>query len=52
MVVWCKYQRMQEITGTSEVDSLPSVIKAIVEAPPRINTLMGLKSILLGEDPH
>ena len=39
------------ITGTSEVDSLPSVVKAIVEAPPRINTLMGLKSILLGEDP-
>ncbi|MGB1239908.1 MAG: enolase C-terminal domain-like protein, partial [Pseudomonadales bacterium] len=39
------------ISGVSEVDSLPSVIKAIVEAPPRINTLMGLKSILLGEDP-
>lgn len=39
------------ICGVSEVDSLPSVIKAIVNAPPRINTLMGLKSILIGEDP-
>ncbi|OZG75384.1 hypothetical protein BTA51_03120 [Hahella sp. CCB-MM4] len=39
------------ISGIAEVDSLPSVIKAIVEAPPRINTLMGLKSILVGEDP-
>ncbi|MEH6578653.1 MAG: mandelate racemase/muconate lactonizing enzyme family protein [Amphritea sp.] len=39
------------ISGIAEVDSLPSVIKAIVEAPPRISTLMGLKSILLGEDP-
>ncbi|WP_020410170.1 mandelate racemase/muconate lactonizing enzyme family protein [Hahella ganghwensis] len=37
--------------GIAEVDSLPSVIKAIVDAPPRINTLMGLKSILIGEDP-
>ena len=40
-----------DVTGIAEVDSLPSVIKAIVEAPPRINTLMGLKSILLGENP-
>ena len=40
------------ISGISEVDSLPSVIKAIVEAPPRIKTLMGLKSILIGEDPR
>jgi len=39
------------ITGVAEVDSLPSVIKAIVEAPARINTLMGLKAILLGQDP-
>ncbi len=39
------------VTGIAEVDSLPSVIKAIVEAPPRISTLMGLKSILVGEDP-
>ena len=39
------------ISGIAEVDSLPSVIKAIVEAPPRISTLMGLKSILVGEDP-
>ena len=39
------------VSGIAEVDSLPSVIKAIVEAPPRINTLMGLKSILLGQDP-
>ncbi|MBY4677436.1 mandelate racemase/muconate lactonizing enzyme family protein [Marinobacterium arenosum] len=40
------------ISGIAEVDSLPSVIKAIVEAPPRIRTLMGLKSILVGEDPR
>lgn len=39
------------VSGISEVDSLPSVIKAIVNAPPRISTLMGLKSILVGEDP-
>ncbi len=39
------------ICGIAEVDSLPSVIKAIVDAPPRISTLMGLKSILVGEDP-
>ncbi len=39
------------VCGIAEVDSLPSVIKAIVEAPPRISTLMGLKSILVGEDP-
>lgn len=38
------------LCGIAEVDSLPSVIKAIVEAPPRISTLMGLKSILVGED--
>lgn len=40
------------ISGISEVDSLPSVIKAIIDAPPRIKTLMGLKSILIGEDPR
>lgn len=40
------------ICGISEVDSLPSVIKAIVNAPARIKTLMGLKSILIGEDPR
>lgn len=40
------------ISGIAEVDSLPSVIKAIIEAPPRINTLKGLKSILIGEDPR
>ncbi len=39
------------ICGVAEVDSLPSVIKAIVNAPARISTLMGLKSILIGEDP-
>ena len=39
------------ISGIAEVDSLPSVIKAIVSAPARISTLMGLKSILVGENP-
>jgi L-alanine-DL-glutamate epimerase-like enolase superfamily enzyme len=50
----CLIQVMTDagITGLAEVDSLPSVIRAIVEAPSRINTQMGLKEILLGRDPR
>lgn len=39
------------ITGIGEVDSLPSIIKAIVDAPPSHANAMGLRSILLGENP-
>ncbi len=39
------------ITGVGEVDSLPSVIKAIVDAPASHANAMGLRSMLLGEDP-
>ncbi len=38
------------IVGLSEVDSVPSVIRAIVEAPPSHSGAMGLKSVLLGQD--
>lgn len=39
------------ISGIAEVDSVPSVIRAIVEAPAKTSTLMGLKALLVGEDP-
>jgi L-rhamnonate dehydratase len=39
------------ITGIGEVDSLPSVIKAIVEAPPSHANASGLKHLLIGENP-
>lgn len=39
------------ITGIGEVDSLPSVIKAIVDAPPSHANAMGLRHLLLGENP-
>ena len=39
------------ITGVGEVDSLPSVIKAIVDAPASHSNAMGLRSMLIGEDP-
>ena len=38
-------------TGTAEVDSVPSVIKAIIEAKPSHTHAMGLKTVLLGRDP-
>lgn len=39
------------LTGIAEVDSVPSVIEAIVEAPRSHTHAMGLKQILLGADP-
>jgi L-alanine-DL-glutamate epimerase-like enolase superfamily enzyme len=39
------------ITGIGEVDSLPPVIKAIVEAPPSHAIASGLKPLLVGENP-
>ncbi len=38
-------------TGIAEVDSVPSVIKAIVEAKRSHTHAMGLKEVLLGRDP-
>jgi L-rhamnonate dehydratase len=39
------------ITGLAEVDSVPSVIRAIVEAKRSHTHAMGLKEVLLGKDP-
>lgn len=39
------------ITGIGEVDSLPPVVKAIVEAPPSHAIASGLRHLLLGENP-
>ncbi|MFN4140217.1 mandelate racemase/muconate lactonizing enzyme family protein [Aestuariivirga sp.] len=39
------------ISGIAEVDSVPSVIRAIVEAPRSHTHAMGLKQVLLGADP-
>ncbi len=39
------------LTGIGEVDSVPSVIKAIVEAPRSHTHAMGLKEVIVGEDP-
>jgi L-alanine-DL-glutamate epimerase-like enolase superfamily enzyme len=39
------------ITGLGEVDSVPAVIRAIVEAPPSHVHARGLKSVLVGQDP-
>lgn len=39
------------VSGLAEVDSVPSVIKAIVEAPRSHTHAMGLKAILVGKDP-
>jgi L-alanine-DL-glutamate epimerase-like enolase superfamily enzyme len=39
------------VTGIGEVDSVPSVIRAIVEAPRSHTHAMGLKEILVGHDP-
>ncbi len=40
------------IVGIGEVDSVPSVIRAIVEAPDSHTHARGLKSVLLGADPQ
>ncbi|WP_119461098.1 mandelate racemase/muconate lactonizing enzyme family protein [Rhodospirillaceae bacterium SYSU D60014] len=39
------------VTGLAEVDSVPSVIRAIIEAPASHTHAMGLKSVLIGQDP-
>jgi L-rhamnonate dehydratase len=39
------------VTGIAEVDSVPSVIKAIIEAKQSHTHAMGLKTVLLGRDP-
>ncbi len=39
------------ITGLAEVDSVPSVIRAIVEAPRSHTHAMGLGAVLIGQDP-
>ncbi len=41
----------QGVSGLAEVNSVPSVIRAIVEAPRSHTHAMGLKSILVGKDP-
>jgi L-alanine-DL-glutamate epimerase-like enolase superfamily enzyme len=40
------------ITGLAEVDSVPSVIRAIVEAPRSHTHAMGLKAAVIGENPE
>jgi L-rhamnonate dehydratase len=39
------------ITGIGEVDSNPTVIKSIIEAPASHKTACGLRSLLIGQDP-
>src|ERR1700694_4200521 len=39
------------IVGVGEVDSLPSVVKAIIDAPPSHSIAAGLRSLVIGEDP-
>lgn len=39
------------VTGIAEVDSVPSVIRAIVEAPRSHSHAMGLKQAVAGQDP-
>jgi L-alanine-DL-glutamate epimerase-like enolase superfamily enzyme len=41
----------QGLSGIAEVDSVPSVIRAIVDAPRSHTHAMGLKEALLGQDP-
>lgn len=38
------------ITGIGEVNSMPRVIRAIVDEPPRLERCKGLKCVLLGRD--
>src|SRR6266481_3228161 len=40
------------VTGLAEVDSVPSVIRAIVEAPRSHTHAMGLGAALIGQDPE
>jgi len=40
------------ITGVGEVDASPTVVKAIIDAPPSHAISSGLRELLLGEDPR
>ena len=40
------------VTGIGEVDSAPEVIRAIVESPPSMRTMWGLRELCLKEDPR
>jgi L-alanine-DL-glutamate epimerase-like enolase superfamily enzyme len=46
-----RVQTDEGITGIAEVDSVPSVIRAIINAEPSHTHAMGLKSVLLGRNP-
>ena len=39
------------VTGIGEVDSVPAVIRAIVDAPTSHTHAIGLKAVLVGQDP-
>lgn len=39
------------IVGVGEVDSLPAVVKAAIEAPPSHSNASGLRALLVGHDP-
>jgi L-rhamnonate dehydratase len=39
------------ITGIAEVDSVPAIVRAVIEAPRSHTHAMGLKHVLIGEDP-
>jgi L-alanine-DL-glutamate epimerase-like enolase superfamily enzyme len=41
----------EDVTGLGEVDSVPSVIRAIIEAPRSHTHAMGLREVLVGQDP-
>jgi L-rhamnonate dehydratase len=42
----------QGLTGIGEVDSAPEVVRAIVESPPSMRTMWGLRDLCIGEDPR
>ena len=46
-----RIQTDEGITGVGEVDSLPPVIKAMVEAPTSHAVAGGLRQMLIGENP-
>ena len=47
-----KVETDEGITGWGEVDSCPTVVKAIIDAPLSHQVCNGLKNALLGEDPQ
>ena len=44
-------QTDEGITGIAEVDSVPSIVRAVIEAPRSHTHAMGLKHVLIGQDP-